>query len=124
MTVEGAGAAVLLQADLDRVGSADVHGVRFLPPFDPYLLDRDRSTLVADKAARQTVWRAVGNPGVVLADAEPVATWRSGTRAGRVTLTVDHLAGAPAFDVKRLREEAQLVGAVLGARGPVEVATR
>jgi len=54
-----------------------VTGVRFLPPYDPYLLDRDRDLLVPQRAAQRTVWRASGNPGVVLVDGEPVATWRS-----------------------------------------------
>ena len=98
-----------------------VAGVRFLPPFDPWLLDRDRATLVPDKGARQVLWRAAGNPGVVLVDAEPAAAWRTRTVRRRLTLRLQALAGGPALDAETVQDEAQRVGAALGAEGVVTV---
>jgi hypothetical protein len=100
-TIDGTDAGVLLRADVDRALPAEVHGVRFLPPFDAYLLDRDRETLVPDRAGQRIVWRASGNPGVVLVDAEPVATWR--TKAG--ALAIEPLPGAPPVDFVALEKE-------------------
>jgi hypothetical protein len=81
--VDGRSAGVLLEADAERAAAAVVRGVRFLPPFDPYLLDRDRALLVPAREAQKVVWRSSGNPGVVVLDAKPIATWRTRKRAGR-----------------------------------------
>lgn len=62
-----------------------VAGVRFLPPYDPYLLDRDRATLVPDRAAQNAVWRAVGGPGLLLVDGEPVGHWKTRRREMQIT---------------------------------------
>jgi len=43
------------------------------------LEDRDRALLVPSRTAQKAVWRASGNPGVVLVDGEPVAIWRGST---------------------------------------------
>jgi hypothetical protein len=51
--------------------------VRLLPPLDPFLQARDKTLLVPDQANRKEVWKMIGNPGVVLADGEISATWRS-----------------------------------------------
>ncbi len=58
-------------------------GLRLLPPHDPYLAARDRMLLVPDKQLHAQIWRAVGNPGVVLLNGEIAAIWRAqklGTR--------------------------------------------
>lgn len=98
-----------------------VAGVRFLPPYDPWLLDRDRATLVPDAGARRVLWRAAGSPGVMLVGAEPAAAWRTSTKGGRLTLRVEPLAGGPALDADAVQNEAQRVGAALGAEGTVAV---
>ncbi len=98
-----------------------VRGVRFLPAYDPWLLDRDRATLVPDPAARRVLWRAAANPGVVLVDAEPAAAWRTQTRSSRLTLRLQPLAGGPGIDAGAVHDEAQRVGAALGAHGTVTV---
>jgi hypothetical protein len=103
------------------VGGDPVLGARFLPPYDPWLLDRDRATLVPDPAARRVLWRAAANPGVVLADSEPAAAWRTHTRGGRLARRVQALAGGPAVDREALVEEAQRVGRALGTGGRVMV---
>lgn len=98
-----------------------VAGVRFLPAYDPWLLDRDRATLVPDAGARRVLWRAAGNPGAVLVDGEPAAAWRTQTTRHRLTLRLQPLAGGPALDVEAVQHEAQGVGAALGAEGAVTV---
>lgn len=105
----------------DPVSGAVVRGVRFLPPSDPWLLDRDRTTLVPDPAARAVLWRASGSPGLVLVDAEPAAAWRTRTASGRLTLRLQSLPGCPAPEPGPMQDEAQRVGAALGAKGPVTV---
>jgi hypothetical protein len=73
----------LLAADLPALLEAPApSGVRLLPPYDPWLQQRERALLVADAGRRRLLWRASGNPGVVVADGEIVATWRP-ARQGR-----------------------------------------
>ena len=103
VTVEGRAAGVLHSDDVERAMEADCRGVRILPPYDAWLLDRDRATLVPDAGARRMLWRSSGNPGVVLVDGRPAAAWR-----GRLRL--DPLPGGPAVDPAALRDEARKVG--------------
>ena len=112
---------VVLRDDLERALSASCAGVRFLPPYDAWLLDRDRATLVPEASARKVLWRASANPGVVLVDGEAAAAWRTATHGGRLTLTLVPLAGGPAVDIDTLEDEAQLVGRALGTKGRVTV---
>jgi hypothetical protein len=91
------------------VEADDCAGVRFLPAYDPWLLDRDRATLVPDAAARRLLWRPAANPGVVLVDAEPVAAWRTRTVRGRLTLHVEPLPGAGPVADEALHDEAERV---------------
>ncbi len=63
--------------------------MRFLPPHDPCLLLRDRSTLIPDKKLHRLIWRAAGNPGMVLSDGRPVALWRPQKKGNRLGLTVE-----------------------------------
>lgn len=69
--------AWILERDFPRIRApADPVGARFLPPHDPYLLLRDRETLITDKKLHRLIWRAAGNPGIVLSKGRPVAMWR------------------------------------------------
>ncbi|HJV09130.1 MAG TPA: crosslink repair DNA glycosylase YcaQ family protein, partial [Acidimicrobiales bacterium] len=104
-----AGTGLLLRADVDRARDAACAGIRFLPPYDPYLLDRDRATLVPDRTAQRLLWRPAANPGVVLVDGMPVVAWRTKTQAGRRTVDLQPLAGAPAVDLELLHKEASVV---------------
>jgi len=101
--VDGRDGGVLLRADAHRAAGADVEGVRFLPPFDPLLLDRDRALLVPSREGQKAVWRAAGNPGVVVVDGEPVAIWR--TRKGEPAVVP--LDGARRVDPALLADEAR-----------------
>ncbi len=63
-------------------------GVRFLPPHDPYLLDRDRETLLPDKALHPFLWRSAGSPGALLVDGRLVAAWRPQKKGTRLRITI------------------------------------
>jgi hypothetical protein len=76
-------------------------GTRLLPPYDAYLDQRDRATLIPEKTLHRRVWRALGNPGAVLSGGEVVGTWRTQKKGKRLIIT------AEAFDEfsKRARDE-------------------
>jgi len=67
----------------------DARGVRFLPPHDPLLLMRDRTTLIPDTTVHKQVWKAVGNPGVMLLNGEAVGMWRPRKQGRKLTITVE-----------------------------------
>src|SRR5439155_21697411 len=76
-TAQLAKGVYLLTDDLGRYESPpQASGVRLLPPRDPYLLDRDRDTLVPERDLQRRIWRATPTDGLVLAAGVPVATWR------------------------------------------------
>lgn len=80
----------LLEGDLPTLAfPPQPAGVRLLPPHDPYLQMRDRATLVSDTARRRRIWRAVGSPGVVLANGQVVALWRGVKKGGRLRVSVE-----------------------------------
>ena len=79
--------------DLTRLDSPpQPSGVRLLPPYDAYLDQRDRQTLLPDKVLHPRVWRILGNPGVVLADGQIVGVWRPQKKARRLLVTVEPFA--------------------------------
>jgi hypothetical protein len=82
----------LHEHDADRFASPEsAKGIRFLPPHDPYLLQRDRLTLVPDKRQHPRLWRHAGNPGALLIDGQLVAAWRPQKTGKRLRLTVEML---------------------------------
>ena len=88
--------AWLLQRDLQPfLSPTSAAGVRFLPPHDPYLLLRDRTTLIPDRALHRHLWRASGNPGVVLLDGQAVALWRPRKRGRRLGLRIEWFRDMP-----------------------------
>jgi hypothetical protein len=70
-------------------------GVRLLPPMDPYIQQRDRTTLLPDRALHSRLWRPVRPPGLVLAAGEPVATWRWRRAGKRLEVSVAPLGPLP-----------------------------
>ena len=94
-------------------------GVRLLPPHDPYLLGRDRETLVVDTATRRQIWRAAGNPGVLLVDGEAAGMWRSRKQGKRLQLTVTPLRALSAGAREVIEAE---VGLLAPFRGAEEIA--
>jgi Winged helix DNA-binding domain len=87
-------------------------GVRLLPPQDPFLQQRDRTTLLPDKTLHPRVWRPVRPPGVVLAAGQPVATWRSRRAGTRLAVTVEPLVGLPAPTAAAIQAEADKVALI------------
>ncbi|WP_299542381.1 DNA glycosylase AlkZ-like family protein [uncultured Streptomyces sp.] len=106
-------------ADVDALRAARpsraAADVRLLPPGDPYLQARDRELLVPDAARRKEVWRAIGNPGVLLLGSEPAGTWRAKAAGRRVDLTVTPFVPLPAAARRALEAEADLVARTRGA---------
>jgi hypothetical protein len=84
-------------------------GVRLLPLYDAYLDQRDRATLLPDKALHHRVWKILGNPGAVLADGQIVGTWRLRKQGKRLMVAVE------AFDSlsRRVRAEIEAEAALL-----------
>lgn len=118
--VEPGGRRWLLTRDRDAVSSPpSPSGVRLLPPRDPYTQQRDRSTIL-DEQHHRAVWRAVGEPGAVLADGRIAGTWRARARGRTTTLAVTAFGTLSARDRERLRVEAARVAALRGSSG-VEV---
>jgi len=82
--------AMVLKADRETLSDPPLaSGARLLPAGDPFLAQRDRSTLVPDKARQRALWRPVGSPGLVLMTGHPVGTWRARTTGSRLHVTVD-----------------------------------
>jgi hypothetical protein len=79
----------LIKEDLAVLESATLpEEVRLLPPYDPYLLLSDRTTLIPDKKLHSEVWRSIGNPGVILAKGEAVGIWRPQKKGKRLLLNL------------------------------------
>jgi hypothetical protein len=79
-------------------------GVRLLQPYDAWLQQRDRGTLLSDAKLRREIWRSSGNPGAVLANGELVASWRPRKRGKRLTVTITpfaRLAASIRADIER-----------------------
>jgi hypothetical protein len=89
--------------------------VRLLPPWDPYLQARDRTTLVPEKGRQKEVWKILGNPGALLAGGEVVGTWRTkGSGRKRLDFTFTLLDPVPPAARKLAEEEAERVAKVRG----------
>lgn len=101
--------------DLAELRSAhEAHGVRLLPPGDPYTQTRDRDTIVDPKYQR-AVWKTVGAPGVVLADGAVAGIWRPRKSGRTLTLTVTPFQPMSSRLRALLREEAAPVATLRGA---------
>ncbi|KUL31511.1 DNA glycosylase AlkZ-like family protein [Actinoplanes awajinensis] len=84
--------------------------VRLLPAMDPLLQARDRDLLIPERDRHKEVWRALGNPGVLLLDGEIAGVWRP-RMAGkkRVDLTVTPFAPLTPKQQHRVEAEASEV---------------
>jgi hypothetical protein len=101
--------------DLDALRSARrPEGVRLLPPRDPYTQTRDRATIV-DPRFHRDVWKAVGEPGTVLADGAITGVWRPRKSGRRLTVTVTAFGPLPDRHARAVREEAERIAPLRGA---------
>jgi hypothetical protein len=97
--------AWLLARDLPRLEDpARARGVRLLATGDPLLLGRDRERLVPDESVRKQVWSAIGGAGLVVADGEPVATWRARKQGRRLAVAVRPFGPVPREVVRKEAE--------------------
>ena len=100
--------------DLSAIGDA-ASGVRLLAGYDPYLAQRDRELLVQDSLLRKRIWRAIGNPGVVLVEGALAGLWRATKRGKRLVVTVEELDPAVRAAGDELAAEAKLLAPWRGA---------
>lgn len=108
----------VLHDDIDELRGARLpSGVRLLPPNDPYLLARDRGTLIPDKATRTLVWPALGAPGTLVVDGEIVGTWRSQKKGRALRVQISYFDRPIAKAAATLIEhEAQLLAELRGCQ--------
>ena len=100
----------VLTEDLPRLESPpEATGVRILPPRDPYLLDRDRVTLIPDRDAQKRVWRATPTDGVILVAGVPVASWRPAKAGKHLLLNVQAFARLTKQVVTDIEREAAVI---------------
>src|SRR5436190_242037 len=88
--------------------------VRLLAPRDPYLLDRDRSTLVPDRGRQREIWRATPIDGVVLVDGVAAGLWRAKKSARRLAVHVTAFGALTKAAVAALRKEAAAIAVLRG----------
>lgn len=89
--------------------------VRLLPPWDPYLQSRDRTTLVPEKARQKEIWKILGNPGALLVEGELAGTWRTkGSGRKRLDFTLASFEPLPPAVRKAAEAEAERVAGVRG----------
>lgn len=102
----------LANADLD----AAVRLVRLLPGSDPLLQPRDRAVLTRDRRHQKAMWPVIGQPGAVLAGGGLAGIWRARHSGRALTITVTLWHSLSRRERSDLADEAQLVGAMRGAR--------
>jgi hypothetical protein len=106
-------AAWLASADVAALESPpSAHGIRLLPPGDPYLQKANRPLLAPDAALRKRLFRPVASPGAVLRDGRLVGLWRAEAKGKTAAFTVEKLGRLRRSD---LEEEAQRVAQLRGA---------
>ncbi len=72
--------------------------------------------LTTDAAQRKELWPMIGAPGAVLADGGIAGTWRTRASAGALTITVNPWRTLRPAEQSVLKDEAQLVGQIRGAK--------
>lgn len=113
--------AVVLAADRELLADPPFAvGARLLPAGDPFLAQRDRSTLLPDKAHQRALWRPAGSPGLVLMTGRPVGIWRARQAGARLRVTVEPF-GELNPRKRQAIEEAAAVVAPFRGRDDVEV---
>jgi hypothetical protein len=98
--------AVLAEDAEALVSSPPPRGLRLLPPHEPWLQQRDRTTAVPDTALHRRIWKHTGNPGVVLRDGEAAGLWRDQKKGRTLRLTVEPVATLSGRDRAAVEAEA------------------
>jgi hypothetical protein len=101
---------LVLAADTGALDSPpQASGVRLLPPFDPYLDQRDRETLFPDPELRARARTGIGNPGVVLVDGQLAGLWRPEKKGKRLLVKIEPITDAPRGAADGIAAEAAIV---------------
>ncbi|HEX2084308.1 MAG TPA: crosslink repair DNA glycosylase YcaQ family protein [Solirubrobacteraceae bacterium] len=109
----GKGAAWVVGADVDALESPPAaHGVRLIPPGDPYLQVPNRPLLAPDAELRKRLFRPVASPGAVLKDGRLAGLWRVRAKGRKAEVTVERLGRLARGD---LEEEVERLAALRGA---------
>jgi hypothetical protein len=99
---------VVLAQDVRALTSgAPPRGLRLLPPHEPYLQQRDRTTAVPDTALHKRIWKHTGNPGVVLRDGEVAGLWRQQKKGPKLLLTIESVTTLSTRDRTLIEAEAE-----------------
>lgn len=107
----------VLRDDIDELRDArPPSGLRLLPPSDPYLLARDRATLVPDASNRKVVWPSLGAPGTLLVDGEIVGIWRSQKKGALLSVQISYFDRPIARAAALIEQEALLLAEMRGCR--------
>jgi Winged helix DNA-binding domain len=105
--------AWMLRSDSGALASPPpAHGVRLIPPGDPYLQKPNRALLAPDAALRKRLFRPVASPGAVLRHGRLSGLWRAKAKGKKLELRVEKLARIARSE---LEDEAQRVAAARGA---------
>ena len=109
--------AFVLEDDLEMLSDPPASaGVRLLPAKDAFLQVRDRDLLLPDPAHRKAVFPVIGGPGVVVAGARPVGTWRGAAKGSSYEVTVTPFERLPAAVWSDVETEAERVARMRGRR--------
>ncbi len=109
--------ALILAADTDALASPPAaSGVRLLPPFDPYLDQRDRATLWPDPAVRKRARTGIGAPGVLLVDGDVAGLWRPRKKGKRLVVNVEPLSPVARGAADAIEAEAEILAPHRGAK--------
>lgn len=104
----------MLRSDVDALtGASRPRFTRLLPPLDPYLLG-DRNVVVLERDDQRRIWRAIGSPGVLVADGEVAGTWRQRLHRDTLQITVTPFGPLAAATRDALAAEAAAVGSSRG----------
>lgn len=91
--------------------------LRLLPPYDPVTEIADREFTIPDPGDRKLVWRAAGNPGVLLCRGEFAGVWRARTMARRLVVTVRPFGDLGAAEVDAAVADAEAMADLAGLAG-------
>ena len=106
--------AYVLAADRERLFAPEPleRELLLLSAHDPYLDQRDRAVLQADKTLQRRIWRTVANPGAVVLRGEVVGTWAGKKKSAGLEVKAN--LWTDAVDVRELRGLAEDYAAFRG----------
>jgi hypothetical protein len=100
----------------------DPDGLWLVPPLDPFLAQRDRATLIPDRALAARVWKPVGPPGAVLRGDQIIGMWRSTRKSRRLAVTVEPFVAMKRATLTAIEKAADRIAPFRGtAEATVEV---